>query len=103
VAVDDRSHGFVANPLVVGELARAEPGAVVVAPEWPVGPERLGPVALSRIEVYAPGARIVAITGTGEVEVVRSTRRYFLGESLDDPDASWRRWRRAACPPGTRC
>jgi hypothetical protein len=82
----------VANPLVVGELARAEPGAVVVAPEWPVGPERLGPVALSRIEVYAPGARIVAITGTGEVEVVRSTRRYFLGESLDDPDARIMVW-----------
>jgi hypothetical protein len=78
--------GFVMNPLVTSELARVETGGVVIAPDWPVAPDRSEPVALWRIDVYAPGARIVAVTAAGEIDVSRSARRYFLGESLETPD-----------------
>lgn len=53
--------------------------------DWPVAPGDRRTVGVTRHEVYAPGARIVAIGLDGEREVPRSRLVYFWGVAVGDP------------------
>ena len=70
-------------PALLATLERAAPGDEIVLPDWPVAPGDRRPVRLVRHEVYAPGARVVAVAGGREIELPRSARRFFWGESED--------------------
>ncbi|MEO8584747.1 MAG: hypothetical protein ABI584_01160, partial [Acidobacteriota bacterium] len=50
---------------------------------WPVAPGISRTMILTRTEVYAPDARIVAIGKSGEVAVPRSTWVFFQGRDVD--------------------
>ncbi len=50
---------------------------------FPVGPDQSAEVDFQRIEIYAPGARIVEISSDGERELPRSTRVHLLGSTAD--------------------
>ncbi len=65
-------------------LALAQPGQDVAAPAWPVAPGVRSPLVLTRHDVYAPDARIVAIDQGREIEVPRSRLRFFWGETDDE-------------------
>ena len=64
-------------------LTRAPVGAKVEVAEFPVGPGVLAAVRFERIDVYAPGARIVEMTSSGEREVPRSAHVQMIGTSVD--------------------
>ncbi|MGA7992942.1 MAG: IPT/TIG domain-containing protein, partial [Thermoanaerobaculia bacterium] len=49
---------------------------------WPVAPGISRTMVLTRTEVYAPDARIVAIGSGGEVEIPRSTWVFFQGRDV---------------------
>jgi len=57
----------------------------VSLPDWPVGLGRRARVNLQRHEVYAPDARIYAVTPTGTQEIPRSPRHYFWGTVEGEP------------------
>lgn len=67
---------------------------------WPVAPGLLRTMILTRTEVYAPDARIVAIGSAGEIEVPRSRWLFFQGRdpagsarvavALDPDTGAWR-------------
>jgi len=76
-------------PLPAGgreQLLAAKDGGTLVLPDWPVAPGEFATVILRRYEVYAPGARVFAVTPNGTVEVSRSPRTYFWGTAASDPD-----------------
>lgn len=64
-------------------VAAAAPGASLELEAFPSGPAATTRVTFERIEVYAPGARIVEITPAGERELPRSTRVHLYGEGAD--------------------
>lgn len=64
-------------------LARMPVGGKVDLAEFPVGPGILAAITFERIDVYAPDARIVEITATGERELPRSVNTQLLGLSAD--------------------
>ncbi|MEM7584173.1 MAG: M12 family metallo-peptidase [Acidobacteriota bacterium] len=53
---------------------------------FPVGPGARGAVALEPFEVYAPGARLLAVDEDGERQIPRSALRHFLGHVANDPE-----------------
>jgi len=53
--------------------------------EWPVAPGDRRTVEVTRHDVYAPDARIVAIDRAGETEVPRSGLFFYWGTALGDP------------------
>lgn len=78
-------------------LARAPLGGLVDPVEFPAGPGVLAEMSFKRIDVYAPGARVIAVDASGEHEVPRSKRIHLIGYSKDgrsriglsfDPDLS---------------
>jgi metallopeptidase family M12-like protein/IPT/TIG domain-containing protein/S-layer family protein len=69
---------------VLRAFARAVPGQNVLAAAWPLAPGRRADVLLTRHEVYAANARIVAIENGKEVEVPRSRLRFFWGRASDE-------------------
>jgi uncharacterized repeat protein (TIGR01451 family) len=52
--------------------------------DWPVGPGDRRTIEVTRHDVYAPGARIVAIGRHGEKEVPRSRLLFFWGTAAGD-------------------
>jgi hypothetical protein len=67
---------------VAPALASLAPGERIAVDGWPVAPDFSRTMVLTRTEVYAPDARIVAIGAAGEVEVPRSTWAFFLGRDV---------------------
>lgn len=67
----------------LASLARLPVGAQLRLEAFPVGPGRSAPIDFERIEIYAPGARIVQIGADGEHELPRSTRVHLLGTTDD--------------------
>jgi hypothetical protein len=56
--------------------------------DWPVAPGLRRTLVVTRHEVYAPDARIVAIDHGREVEVPRSRLVFFWGGVEDDPEST---------------
>lgn len=67
----------------LGSLARLPTGATLEMTEFPAGPGVLSDMTFRRIDVYAPGARIVVVDANGEHDVPRSPRVHLLGYSKD--------------------
>ena len=67
----------------LARLVRAPVGARVEVAAFPVGPGVLAPVRFERIDVYAPGARIVEMTADGERERPRSRHVQLVGTAAD--------------------
>lgn len=79
-------------------LAALPKNAHVDVAAFPTGPDSSGAVRFERLDVYAPGARVVEIGPHGEREVPRSTRIHLFGASADGDvhlvlsfDADWQR------------
>jgi hypothetical protein len=75
------------DPGVASSLLRLTPGNSLAVADWPVSPGVRQEVELTRIEIYAPGARIVKIEKGRAVELPRSRLVFFQGRSVDDPEA----------------
>jgi hypothetical protein len=76
---------FAAAPGLVEALRTTALEETVRLADWPVAPGDRRTVELARHDVYADGARIVAIGKDGEVEVPRSTLLFFWGTAVGDP------------------
>jgi hypothetical protein len=53
--------------------------------DWPLAPGVRRAVLIARHEIYAPGARILAVDGGGARELPRSPLAFFWGVAADDP------------------
>lgn len=71
---------------VTESLLKLKPGSSVAVADWPVSPGVRQEVELTRVEIYAPGARIVKIEGGRMVELPRSRHAFYQGRSVDDPE-----------------
>lgn len=67
----------------VNRLADMAVDAKLDLEAFPAGPGILRPMTFQRIDVYAPGARIIMIDETGEHEVPRSQQIHLIGYSAD--------------------
>ena len=61
-------------------------GDTVTIGEWPVEPGLRDTVTFTRVDPYAPGARIFAVTDDGIEELPRSARALLVGRSDWHPD-----------------
>jgi len=61
------------------ELARLGYGAKMVVASLPVAPGERADIEFERVEIYAPGARIIVVDGKGEYEIPRSRRVHLIG------------------------
>jgi hypothetical protein len=66
-------------------LLRARPGERVRIADWPVAPGERRDVAITRHEIYAPGARVLRLDAAGTHELPRSRLVFFWGTEVDDP------------------
>lgn len=73
----------VLDDVTLRTLARLAVGDQIVLDAFPVGPGKRAAVGFQRIEIYAPGARMVEISSDGERELPRSTRVHLLGDTAD--------------------
>jgi uncharacterized repeat protein (TIGR01451 family) len=71
-----------ALPAALGETALEE---TVRVADWPVAPGDRRTVEVTRHDVYARDARIVAVGAGGEAEVPRSRLLFFWGTAAGDP------------------
>ena len=71
------------DPAVPPALLRLAPGESLRFEAWPTGPGVRRAAVLTRFDVYAPDARIVAIDHGREIEVPRSSRVFFLGRDAE--------------------
>lgn len=67
----------------LSRLATLKVGEAVEVGAFPVGVGRVAKLRFERIDIYAPGARIVEITATGERELPRIPRIDLIGTSAD--------------------
>jgi hypothetical protein len=58
-------------------------GGKIDVAAFPAGPGMLSEMSFERIDVYAPGARIVVVDASGEHELPRSQRIHLIGYSKD--------------------
>ena len=90
---------LVATPTGVGEaeavqldsgltasLLKLKPWNSAVVADWPVAPGVRQEVELTRVEVYAPGAKILKIENGRAVELPRSRHAFFQGRSVEDSE-----------------
>ncbi len=79
------------------QLGNLSPGQSHSVAAFPAGPGLVSAYEFRRIEIYAPGARVFVIDGSGQHEIARSPRVHLLGYSRDglsrialsfDPDLS---------------
>lgn len=73
------------HPALVMTLVKAAPATSLRIDDWPVAPSVRQTVAVTRHEVYAPDARLVAIEAGLETEVPRSRLLFFWGIAEGDP------------------
>ncbi len=64
-------------------LVRTPVGATIDLAAFPAGPGVLAPIRFERIDIYAPGARIVEMTANGERELARSRHVQLVGTAGD--------------------
>jgi hypothetical protein len=74
---------------VAGALLRLPPGETIWLADWPVAPGTFAKVELTRHEIYAPGAKVYAVTAAGPVEVPRSPLAFYWGGAEGSDAALW--------------
>ena len=74
------------DPALPPTLLKLRTGSSVAVADWPVSPGVRQEVELTRVEVYAPGAKIVKVENGRTVELPRSRHVFFQGRSVDDPE-----------------
>jgi hypothetical protein len=84
------SEGFLEERLhmpkaVQANLVNIASGESVRLLGWPVSPGDHRAVTVTRVPVYAKGARILEISDEGLRELPRSKHRHFIGEIEDEP------------------
>jgi uncharacterized repeat protein (TIGR01451 family) len=79
------SETFAVDPVLPAALRETELEQTVRVADWPVAPGDRRTVELTRHDVYAPDARIVAVGAGGETEVPRSRLVFFWGAAAGDP------------------
>jgi hypothetical protein len=67
-------------------LMATKTDATVHVADWPVGPDERADVALTRREVYAPGAKVIVVDGRGPREIPKSRLAFFSGAAENDSD-----------------
>src|SRR5205085_12376291 len=67
----------------LAELRTAGVGSVVTLSSVPLDATRIGAVRVKRIDVYAPGARVLVADKDGTREVPRSTWRHYVADPHD--------------------
>ncbi len=67
----------------LGRLARLPAGSSLDMVGFPAGPGVVSDMTFRRLDVYAPGARIIVVDAAGEHEIPRSQRIHLLGYSRD--------------------
>ena len=73
------------DPALVPALRAVPLDGTLQVRDWPVTPGARVEVQLTRFDVYASDARIVAIDAAGQREVPRSSWLFFAGWSASDP------------------
>lgn len=61
------------------QLSSLQPGSSIVLDGFPDGRGSATSVRFERVEIYAPGARVMVVDASGEHEVPRSQRIHLLG------------------------
>ena len=79
------SETFAVDPVLPAALRETALEETVRVADWPVAPGDRRTVELTRHDVYAPDARIVAVGAGGETEVPRSRLVFFWGAAAGDP------------------
>ena len=79
------SETFAVGPVLPTALRETALEETVRVADWPVAPGERRTVELTRHDVYAPDARIVAVGAGGETEVPRSRLIFFWGTAVGDP------------------
>ena len=79
------SETFAVDPSLVAALRETAIEETVRVADWPVAPGDRRTVEVTRHDVYAPDARIVAIGAGGETEVPRSRLVFLWGAVEGDP------------------
>ena len=64
-------------------LASVNVGESVEIARFPTGPNRSGDITFERIDVLAPGAKVIVVDADGERELPRSDRVHLIGHSAD--------------------
>lgn len=67
----------------MASLSNSEVGESVDVNRFPTGPNRFGDITFERIDVLAPGAKVIVIDADGERELPRSNRVHLIGQSAD--------------------
>jgi uncharacterized repeat protein (TIGR01451 family) len=78
------TENFAAAAELTGGLLGTAVEETVRVRDWPVAPGDRRMVEVTRHDVYAPGARIVAVGRDGEAEVPRSRLLFFWGSAAGD-------------------
>ena len=89
-SVDREADGYRAEKLVFSDLTidvlvAADHETPTVIRSWPVAPGDRHVVLFRPIDVYAPGAKLLATDGVDSWELQRSARVHLIGVSMDDP------------------
>jgi uncharacterized repeat protein (TIGR01451 family) len=78
------SETFLSPPSLVDALRETTFEDTVRLADWPVAPGDRRTVEITRHDVYAPDARVIAIGAGGEREVPRSRLLFFWGTAVGD-------------------
>ena len=84
------AHGLYAEAFTIpselsAALAASQIGQRVRLPAFPTAPGERQQLELERVDIYAPGARVIVADSDGDRLSPRSARLHFLGASVDDP------------------
>jgi len=77
---------FHVPPEIPQALVHTPMGSEIELSAFPIQAGVREMIRLRRVDVYAEGARIIAVEGTKEKELPRSTQLYFRGSSLGESD-----------------
>ncbi|REJ86067.1 MAG: hypothetical protein DWQ36_15055 [Acidobacteria bacterium] len=76
---------FVAPTDLAAALSGLDPGERLRIAAFPVAPGQRGALELERVDLYAEGARVLAVEGGVVTTVARSGRAHFLGAVVGEP------------------
>ena len=75
------------SPGLAASLLALQVDSSLIVEGWPTAPGERSTLELTRMDVYAPGARIVKVEKGKLVDLPRSRLAFFRGQVAEDPDA----------------
>ena len=75
------------SPRLAASLLALQVDSSLIVEGWPTAPGERSTLELTRMDVYAPGARIVKVEKGKLVDLPRSRLAFFRGLVAEDPDA----------------